>query len=206
MPGRLASPDFRLFLGKSGSGKSFLARHQVGSAARVLICDPNGEPAWAEGAAVVHDRGELVQAMRGPRWRIAWRGMIGGRGAEGVTEEWEWANRCALAAGDCLVVWDEVDMCVPTGRLPQHGYRIVNAGRHVGVRCFACARRPYRLPRDLSANAGRIVAFRMTEPRDLRYLAEVMGEGAAGQLPGLGEYQAMDWREGGAKVKKSPFR
>lgn len=206
MPRRLPRPDFRLFLGKSGSGKSYLARHQAEGVRRVLVCDPNGEPAWAAGAVPVHDRAELVERVRGPAWRVAWRGTIGAHGKEAVTDAWEWMNRVALAAGDCLVIWDEVDICVPDGRLPPHGYRIVNAGRHSGVRLFACARRPYRLPRDLSANANRIVAFRTTEPRDLKYLAEIMGQDAARQLPGLEGRAALDWTEGHVKQKISPFR
>lgn len=206
MPRSLTAPDFRLFLGKSGSGKSYLARFQAGSARRLLIHDPNGEDAWSEGAAVIHGRAELVEAMRARSWRICWRGAVAARGDEEMREAFEWANRAALAAGDCLVIWDEVDRFTDAGRLPPAAYQVVNAGRHRGVRVFACSRRVRRVSRDLSANAGRIVVFRMTEPGDLRWVRDTMGEEAARLAPRLPERAALDWTEQEVKQKKSPFR
>jgi hypothetical protein len=200
----MPEPDFRLFLGKSGSGKTWLALRQARGARRVLIHDPNGEDQSAAGAVPIYDPAGLAEAMAAPRWRIAWRGAMAATDDAAKVAAWEHANRCALAAGNCLVIWDEVDFFTTAGRLPPYAYRIVNAGRHVGLRVFACARRAYRLPRDLSANANRIIAFRMTEPRDVRYLADVMGE-AASQLPALGEREALDWTEAGTARKKSPF-
>lgn len=203
----LTSPDFRLFLGKSGSGKSYLARHQSRGAPRVLIHDPNGEPGAAEGADLVtaDARAVLERMKAGGGWRITWRGALAATSEGGKVEAFELANRLSLAAGDHLILWDEVDMVTQPGRLPPYAYRIVNAGRHARLRVFACARRPYRLSRDLSANAGRIVAFRMTEPRDLRFMRDVMGEAADG-LPGLREREALDWTETSVKRKMSPFR
>ena len=172
----------------------------------MLVVDPNAEAAWAVGGSAIYDRAELVEAMRAKAWRIAWRGSIAASSQAAKVEAFEWANRCALAAGNCLVVWDEVDMFTDHGRLPPAAYRMVNAGRHSGLRVFACARRPYRLAPDLRANAGRIMAFRMEEPGDLAWMKAKMGR-AADQLAGLAEYHALDWTDSGlVKVKKSPFR
>lgn len=205
MPRALSSPDFRLFLGKSGSGKSYLARYQAARARRLLIHDPNGEDAWSEGAAVVHDRGQLAEAMKARAWRICWRGSVAARGEAEMREAFEWANRCALAAGDCLVIWDEVDRFTDAGRLPPYAYQMVNAGRHRGVKIFACSRRVRRVSRDLSANAGRVMLFRMTEPGDLKWISDTMGADAAAKAPKLGERVALDWTEKEVKEKKSPF-
>jgi len=206
MPRSLASPDFRLFLGKSGSGKSYLARHQAAGARRLLIHDPNGEDAWADGALVIYSRAELVEAMRARAWRICWRGAVAARGDAEMREAFEWANRAALAAGDCLVIWDEVDRFTDAMRLPPAAYAMVNAGRHRGVKVFACSRRVRRVSRDLSANAGRIVVFRMTEPGDLRWIRDTMGDEAARLAPALPERAALDWTEQQVKKKISPFR
>lgn len=206
MPRPLTKPDFRLFLGKSGSGKSYLARHQAMGARRVLIHDPNGEAAWAEDSRVIYSRAELVEAMRAPGWSICWRGAVAARGDADMREAFEWANRCALAAGDCLIVWDEVDRFTDAGRLPPSAYAIVNAGRHRGVRVFACSRRVRRVSRDLTANAGRIVLFRMTEPGDLKWVRDTMGDEAARLAPILPERSALDWTEKAVKQKISPFR
>lgn len=206
MPKPLASPDFRLFLGKSGSGKSYLARHQASGAKRLLIHDPNAEEAWSDGATVIYDRPGLIAAMGGRSWRICWRGAVSARGDKEMREAFEWANRAALAAGDCLVIWDEVDRFTDAGRLPPAAYQMVNAGRHRGLKVYACSRRVRRVSRDLSANAGRVMLFRMTEPGDLRWVHDTMGAAAAEKAPILGERVALDWTDREVKEKKSPFR
>ncbi|MGE5476173.1 MAG: hypothetical protein ACM3Q1_05930 [Bacteroidales bacterium] len=198
---RLDAADIRLCLGKSGSGKSTLARSWVRAEKRVLIFDPNGEDDWAKGAHVTDNHAELVElvAAKG-RVRICWRGvMTGGEAA------FEWANRCAWAAEDMFVVWDEVDRFVTPAQMPPIADNVVQAGRHRGLHVIACSRRPYRMNRTLSALATRMAVFRSTEPRDLRYFAELMGEAAKG-IPTLRDYHALDWTEGGTSIKKSPFK
>lgn len=198
---KLDAADIRLCLGKSGSGKSTLARSWVKTAKRVLIFNPNGESDWEAGAHVTDSPAELVDlcATKG-RVRICWNGvMTGGEGA------FEWGNKCAWAGEDFFVVWDEVDRFVTPGQMPPIADNVVQAGRHRGLHVIACSRRPYRMNRTLSALATRMAVFRSTEPRDLRYFADLMGE-AAKEIPTLRDYHALDWTERGATVKKSPFR
>lgn len=202
----LTAPDFRLFLGKSGSGKSSLMRHQAAGAARVLIHDPNGEAAWAQCGQVIHDRAHLARAMMAPRFAIVWRGAQAARSESAAVDAFEFANRCALAAGNTLVLWDEVDRFTTPGRLPPFAYEMVNAGRHRGCRVFAASRRVRRVSRDLSANAGRVMVARMTEPGDLAWIRATMGAEAAAQAPRLAPYHFIDWRETETRIKKAPFR
>lgn len=202
---RLNRADVRAYLGKTSSGKSTLARHQAKAFSRVLVFDPNGEDEWAEGAILCAHREYLVNLCRRPGpLRICWR-------SEGLkagdVDHFEWANRCALAAEDLVVVWDEVDLYTTPGTLPPYAKRIVNAGRHAGLRLFALCRRPHMMNRSLSAQANRIMAFRSTEPRDLAYFRDHLGPEAAAAIPGLADYHAVDWTDtAGWSVKKSPFR
>ena len=202
----LTAPDFRLFLGKSGSGKSSLMRHQASGAARLLIHDPNGEPAWSACGAVITDRAGLARAMMAPRFALVWRGAQSARSEAEAVESFEFANRCALAAGGVLVLWDEVDRFTTPGRLPPFAYEMVNAGRHRGCKVFAASRRVRRVSRDLSANAGRVLVARMTEPGDLAWIRATMGAEAARQVPTLAPWHFLDWRETEARIKKAPFR
>jgi hypothetical protein len=206
MPRALTSPDFRLFLGKSGSGKSSLMRHQAAGARRLLIHDPNGEPAWASCGAVVYDRAELVARLRAGAGAVVWRGAQSARSDREAVDAFEWANRCALAAGDMLILWDEVDRFTTPGRLPPFAYEIVNAGRHRGLKVYAASRRVRRVSRDLSANAGRIMVARMTEPGDLAWIKATMGDAAARQAPTLPPFHFLDWTETACRTKKAPFR
>ena len=48
------------------------------------------------------------------------------------------------------------------------------------------------------------MTFGTTEPRDVKYLRDYVGE-AADHLATLKRYHALDWTEAGAVPKKSPF-
>jgi hypothetical protein len=183
-----------------------LMRHQASGAARLLIHDPNGESAWAQCGAVISDRAGLARAMMAPRFAIVWRGAQVARGEMEAHLAFEFANRCALAAGNTLVLWDEVDRFTTPGRLPPVAYEMVNAGRHRGCRVFAASRRVRRVSRDLSANAGRIMVARMTEPSDLNWIKNTMGSEAAAQAPRLAPFHFIDWKETETRIKKAPFR
>lgn len=164
----------------------------MGDAPRVLIHDFSGEPSHTIGAHVVTDRAQLVELMVRPGpVRVCWRPYVSATDFEAVTAEFDWANRVAWAAGNLVIVWDEVDR-LTEGRLQGTAYKIVNQGRHRDLIVYACARRPRWVPRDLTASATRIVAFHTTEPRDVEYLRDTMGE-AARQLPALGEHDYLDF-------------
>lgn len=207
----LLEPDNRVFLGMGGEGKSHLARHQSWTvASRVIICDPNAEPAWASGAMVVDHPADLCQLLKEPEARLCWRGFD----HMGEEAAFLWANRAALAAGDTLIIWDEVDFFYPYIKPDTPPYRVWNAGRHQRVRCFAIARSALAVPRTLTRNATSVCAFVTAEPSDIKYLAGtprapgLIGIEAATAVQGLkpGSRQCVHWRRGGGwQVRKSPF-
>lgn len=205
----LPQPDNRVFLGVGGSGKSTLARHQSWSLCpRVIVCDPNGEPANEAGAFVVEDKAELVALMREPAQRVCWRGFD----LYGEEEGLEWAARVAMAAGDCLLVMDETDLFTPFITFTSAAYRIWNTGRHHGCRVFAIARSPFAIPRTFTRNTTRVMVFGTQEPSDLAYLAGtrtkpgLIGPAAAEAVAKLPKYHAVDWQRGGQWVEhKAPF-
>jgi hypothetical protein len=198
----LPQPDNRLYLGKGGSGKTTLALCHSHDFARVIICNPNAEDQHEEGADVTDDRAELVQlaAQRGP-WRIAWRFTKTGNAVG-----FDWVNRVAWAAGDCCIVWDEADLFMRHGTMPDAAYQLWNVGRHHRVRIFACSRRPARVSRDVTANLSRACVFRTQEPTDIDFLGEFMERSAADAVKQLQPFHAVDWTQQGWAVKKSLFR
>jgi hypothetical protein len=194
-------PDVRVYVGKGGCGKSTLARSHLPEPGRVLIHDFNGETAHAEGAHVVTDRAQLLELLIRPGpVRVCWRPYVGASDAAITVDLFEWANRCAWAAGDLWLIWDEVDR-LTAGRLEGKAYQIVNQGRHRDLRVLASSRRPRWVPRDLTASATMICAFRTTEPRDVDYLRDTMGE-AARQLPVLGEHEYLRWMDDGQVARQ----
>ena len=197
-------PDLRLYLGKSHSGKTTLALHQARTARRLLVHDPVGDDRWGLQWTVTSDRAELLDTLAQPgAVRCAWRGAFTANSERERLAAFEWANRCAWACGNLTILWDELDTFTERG-LPPVAYRIVNAGRHRALAVYACSRRPFRVPRDVSANAGRIICFRMTEPRDVQYLEAIAGD-VARQVPQLWRFHALDWTEYGSIVRVAPF-
>lgn len=206
----LSAPDNRVFLGVGGSGKSTLARHQsYGPWPRVIVCDPNAEEAHAAGAIVVSEQGELPAILAtGEPVRICWRGFD----AMGEERGLDWVCRAAWAAGDCLIVWDEMDFFYPFVTHTSWAYKLWNAGRHQRCRVFAIARSALAIPRTLTRNMTRAMVFHTQEPSDLQLLAGtrskpgLIGPEAAAAVAGLQPYHAVDWQRGGAwTVKRAPF-
>ena len=200
----LADLDARVYIGRGGSGKSTLARHHLEKVPRLLLFDTMHEDANAAACNfVVYTMPALVNVLRhigrGPG-RICWRGNLEhGYGA------YELGNAAAWAARDMWLHWEEVDVYIGPHRLPPNAYRIANMGRHRGLKLIACARRPARVSRDLTANASRLVMFSTTEPADVAYLRDLAGADAAAALAGLAPREAVDWTPTGWSVKKSLF-
>lgn len=196
----LKRPEIAVVIGRGGQGKSTLARHWLSNRPRVIVYDPKGEPDHARGRHIAVTRADLLSLVSARVFAVAWRGF-----AHYGPEAFEFANEIALAAGDCSILWEEVDQFTPKARLPWFAYQAVNSGRHDGVRVIACARRALRISRDLTASATRIVVFQTVEPRDVRYLEEFIGQDARA-VRDLPPYHALDWREGeGATVRPAPF-
>jgi uncharacterized protein (DUF2141 family) len=203
----LPEPDNRLYLGTGGSGKSTLARYHASAFPRVILCDPNNEKAAEAGAFVTGDprelRDHLIMATGSRRrlpFRVTWR-----FNEMGYDDGFEFVNRCAKAAGDLVIVWDELDMVNRRPSLSGTAFDLWNAGRHHRVRIFACARRPARVPRDTTGNLSRACVFATMEPRDLAFYELFMGREAVAAVRSLAPRQAVDWTPRGWAAKKSLF-
>ncbi len=195
--------NIRVFLGKGGKGKSVLVRHQLKAFKRVLIFDANEEPENAQGAVVCYTKSDLARAVNAfnDPFRVCWRGFEKmGRAA------YEYANEVAMQAENLTLHWEEVDRFIGPRELPKHADEIINAGRHKRIGIFACARRAAKIPRDLTANANRIIVFGSNEPIDVKYVRDHIGKEWADKVTCLEDYHAIDWTEKKAAIKKSPFR
>ncbi|MCK5296197.1 MAG: hypothetical protein KAJ75_04840 [Alphaproteobacteria bacterium] len=201
----LKEADIRAFLGKSGSGKTTLALHHLKKYKRIIIHDPNGEQALAKGAIICNTRAELLTAVKNKTFRICWRGAVGVDGVKPAVEAFEFANKVAWAVENTVAFWDETDrFCVNNSlaKVPV-AYKLLNSGRHRGLRIFAASRRPQRIPRDLTALCTKIYIFQTTEPRDLKYFQELVSEEIPKIIRALKRYHYVEWQEKGYSVKKS---
>jgi len=203
-------PDIRVVLGRGGSGKTSLVCFHLSKLRRpVCIFDTNTEAAYLRGGhLVVASARDLVAALLAGATRLAFRPAFdpgAGDYQAARVAAFELMNEAAWHRGGITLVWEEADKVTSAAHLPPFAGAIVDQGRHRGIAVIAVARRPAKVPRDLTANASRIIAFRSTEARDLAYYADVLGSEAAAAVRDLPDYHALDWTEKGWAVKKSPF-
>lgn len=201
----LPKPDNRVFLGEGGSGKSSLMRHQLKPYKRFLVHDVagGGEDANKALGDVIEDPRHLLERLMLPGdFRIIWRGF----GQMG-DNAFEFANEACWHTGNLVIVWEEIDGFTDAGKMPYWGHRLVHEGRHRRIRTFSLSRAPHMIPRNLTRNLTRICTSRITEPRDLKWLEQKIGsKEAVNGIHGLGDYHFLDWQDGQAKIRKSPFK
>lgn len=119
----------------------------------------------------------------------------------------EQAAELAIKRAPCTLVIDEIDLAVPSRRLPAEGsalHEILHIGRQASaqgrwarrgpVALLGAARRPFNVHPDLRGLLDRLYLGRMFEPRDLAWVEQVAGAAVAARLPELatGEFLAID--------------
>lgn len=113
----------------------------------------------------------------------------------GLTQHFNAVVHLAIACGRLHLAIDEIDRFTSASWMPPGLAYLVNQGRHVQVSMIATARRPQQIPREFTSQAHLFEIFRMTEPRDLAYLAQFIGDSTAAKLPNLAPYSFLRWEE-----------
>jgi hypothetical protein len=195
----LQRPDNRLYLGRGGSGKSYLALRHAESFARVLFVrsDENETPPfdWT------HDEERLARLMYAPSFKVAFI-------TDGREHAFEHAARCAMRYGDVVVMWEEAATLMRGPRLTPHAAALWTMGRHRGCRVFATTQRPARIVADCRANVGRMIIFQTGEASDLKFYRDVTGDRDlidAIRALDYSKHEAIDRTDSAWEVKTSPF-
>lgn len=173
---RVKTLDRVLICGKTGSGKTYLARHLLGNAPRLICLDPKGrlddwrltdaDRSTAEGRAALRD------LAAGKPSRLRYRlPMDDDTGAA-----WEDAIGAGFEAGDCVIYIDELYGVVePGSRAPAILSAAYTRGREYGVGVWSATQRPVWVPLFAISEADHYFCFRLTLAEDRKRMAAFMG-------------------------------
>jgi len=181
-----------LVLGKRGSGKSFFVKHQLKSANRFLVFDTLGE---YDGGVIIQDINQLIEYWGknlNKNFRIVYQPL---------QPDDEFPAICDLvwACGNMVFVVEEIDRFCDSTHLSGEFANIVQRGRHKDITLVAISQRPYRVNRTLSSQVKELYTFQQSEPRDIDFLSEFIGQDVD-RVRELPLYSFLHWQSGGKIV------
>ena len=187
-----------LVIGKRGSGKSYLVKHLIREARRLVVYDVMSE--YKHGVCFgPEDRQQMCdfwnKVYRGG-FRIIYRPIQ-------VKEEIDAIAKGCFVLGDVTFVIEEIDAVCTAWVMPEWMNYCVQRGRHKNIELIGVTPAPFGINRDLTRQAKRICVFNTNEPKDLDYLAALLGSDVKRIVPALGEYEFMEWIDGDEKCNVS---
>jgi hypothetical protein len=184
-----AEKIIELIFGKRGSGKSYLAKKLLQQHSRYIVYDTIGE--YTEGV-IVQDVEEL-KALWGKVYRRPFRIIYQPLDPDG---EFETVAQLVWRCGNLTLLIEEVDryarplaMCLPFKE-------IIQRGRHQNIALIGVTQRPHGVDRLLTSQAKRMCIFNTSEPRDVEYFKDVVGDLVAGKIAELKQYEFVEWIDG----------
>jgi len=178
-----------IVFGKRGSGKTVKARNEVRGHDRVLFYDTLGHD-YTDGV-VLESLPELkdfwLRVYRGS-FRIVYRP---------VDPQEDFAEVCGLvyAAGDMAFVVEEVDMFFRGDVTCSEFRHIIQRGRHQEIELIGVTQRPKGFGRLLTSQVETFYMFKTSEPVDLDYFRERVGQEVADILPTLEQYHYVKYAD-----------
>jgi len=185
--------DVRVIVGKRGSGKSWALRDMIRSEPRVLLYDTLHEPTYDEFSRM--DKfPELCKFLSSNpaifRVAYSWDGI--------APHELDFDRVCraVYACRRMTFAVDEIDLFTSPSFLPRSLDKVVSLGRHRELSIWVATRRPKEVHPLIRSQANRVLSFAQTEPADLDWSRQVMGD-MADSLPSLKQYESRCWHDTG---------
>lgn len=171
--------EVRLRLGQTGSGKTFGSAQHFKLCPRAIVAECSfGEfpgrhfDEFPELVLYLESIGAFENS--GAPFRCSYTPRL---------SEYSLMFETALELGNCWLFLEEADRFGDPADIPAYD-EVITRGRHYGVNIEALATHPFNLPVDLRRQCTSLVAFRQIEPRDIKWIADLVG-GLAYELPRL---------------------
>jgi hypothetical protein len=164
--------------GKTGSGKTFLARALTAPVRRLLVLDPKGtlnRPDWRLQDWTPKAAREMERGKAG-RLRVPYPFERDG--------DWSYWLQWAYSIGNVLVYIDEMYGVVEPYKRPSAALMaLYTRGRELGIGTWAATQRPSAVPIVMFSEAEWLYQFRLLNPDDLKRVASWMGSELSLRIP-----------------------
>jgi hypothetical protein len=177
-----------IIVGKTGSGKTTLARELVAPLTRCLILDVGFNEFNAQEIYTLDELADYLEA----------RGRIHGFFKVSYTplsHEYPTLFKMARLIGQqepLTLVLEEADTISPPSEMAEYD-ELISRGRHYGVNMLAVTLYPFKVPPELRRQATAFYSFTQHEPRDLQYLSDVYGPEHVDKIAALPPYHYLKW-------------
>jgi energy-coupling factor transporter ATP-binding protein EcfA2 len=179
MPKISLTTNERLFItGKTGSGKTFLARHLTQKVKRLVVLDGKGTLSgpdwnlekWSDGLDRLNN-GEDVRLRAVPDIKTD------------LSDYWDAILETSLRAGNVTIYIDELYAVVPPNKTASPVlFACYTRGREFGVGMWASTQRPVWIPLVAMSEAEHFFMFRLQLMEDKSRLAAFMGQEVLEQI------------------------
>lgn len=142
-PKEVKRADVRAFIGATGSGKGVGIREAIkaGKPTRLMIFDPMHE--YGDLAKPVQTVGQVITAMRGKAWAVAWQPPDGtDYDTKGFKAQFDLFCTAAFQAGNCWMLVEELELVTRPTWAPPAWRNCTKRGRHNGLTVLGASQRP----------------------------------------------------------------
>lgn len=188
----ISGADRVCLFGRTGSGKTTLARHLLGQVPRFVVLDAKGTFTM-DGVRVLSSfrRSEERQIVR-PRW---------GNNAAEVFDE---AMVNAYRSGNIVVYLDETTMHTRASSLNPTLAMLIRLGRERGIGTWCASQRPKNIPSAVFTEAEHIISFPLNFRPDREKIESFTADGVADAISGLEGHDFVYYRVIDSELRHMP--
>jgi energy-coupling factor transporter ATP-binding protein EcfA2 len=197
----IKSSDRVFIAGKTGSGKTFLARHLTRKLPRLVVLD--GKGSLSDWNLIPWDGNTRRALIAGEPVRSRVTAPLKGD----VKEFWETVLGLCYFAGDLTIYIDEVYAITPPNTNPGPNlWACYTRGREFGVGVWSSTQRPVWIPLISMSEAEHYFCFRLNLGEDRKRLSAFMGEPVLTPIPDEHGfyYSRAEWDKPIYKTKLTP--